>query len=100
MIEQYFTKDIEQNNEGGCQTKSKTAFHLIPAIALFNVAEVMYEGNEKYGADNWQKISIPVHIGRATQHLYAYLAGDRTEDHLSHAICRLLFAAELHYKSQ
>jgi hypothetical protein len=100
MIEQYFSFDTEINDQGGVQSESKTAFHLIPAITLFKVAEIMHVGTTKYGEDNWRKIPIRVHLGRAIQHIYAYLLNDRTEDHLSHALCRLFFAAELHYGSK
>lgn len=99
-IANYFSEEITKNNEGGAQTVSKTAFHLIPTIALFRVAAVLHEGCEKYGERNWDKIPIPIHLSRAIQHLYAFISGDRTEDHLSHALCRVFFAAEMYYESQ
>lgn len=100
MIEQYFSDEVVANTEGGKQTAIKTAFHLIPSIVLFKIAEVLYQGSLKYETDNWRKIPIDIHLGRSIQHIYAYLAKDKTEDHLSHALCRLMFAAAMHYDSE
>ena len=99
ILSRFFSEDVVTNTEGGKQTKVKTAFHLIPSIALFAVAEVLYEGSLKYETDNWKKISIEIHLGRCLQHIHAYLAGDTTENHLPHALCRLLFAAAMKLES-
>ena len=34
----------------------------------------------------------------AIQHLYAYLAGDTSDDHLAHAILRAMFAFEVDHE--
>lgn len=34
-------------------------------------------------------------MNHVIQHLYAYLAGDDSDDHLSHAILRAMFAYEM-----
>ena len=97
-LTQYFTDEVIENAEGGKQTAIKTAFHLIPSIVLFKVAETLYQGSLKYETDNWKRIPIDIHLGRCVQHIYAYLGNDTTEDHLSHALCRLCFAAAMHYE--
>ncbi len=99
MFSKYFTKTVSDEN-GGKQTVSNTAFHLIPSLALFKLAEALYEGSLKYDRGNWRKISVEVHLGRCVQHIYGFLAGDRTEDHLAHALCRLAFAVALHYERE
>lgn len=97
MIEKYFSDEVVVNADGGKQTAIKTAFHLIPSVALFKLAEVLHEGSLKYEKDNWRKIPIDIHLGRCIQHIYAHLIGDTTEDHLSHALCRLCFAVAMYY---
>ena len=55
-------------------------------------------GAEKYGETrlqrNYTKIPADEHINHAIQHLYAYLAGDTSDDHLGHALVRTMFAFE------
>lgn len=68
---------------------------LIPAFALERVAQAMGEGCVKYGADNWRGLPQENILNHAIRHLFLYLKGDRTEDHLSHAACNCLMAAEL-----
>lgn len=68
-------------------------FDLVPPSALERVAQTLHEGAEKYGEYNWQTINLDDHINHAIAHVYAYLSGDDSEDHLTHAICRLMFAS-------
>lgn len=80
------------NERGGAQASTPYRFDLLDAKAMFRLAEVAGHGAEKYGADNWRNIDITENVNHALQHLYAYLAGDRQDDHLAHALCRCLFA--------
>jgi Domain of unknown function (DUF5664) len=98
FLKHYFTDEVVENADGGKQTAIKTAFHLIPSIVLFKIAETLHQGSLKYETDNWKLIPIDIHLGRSVQHIYAFLGGDTTEDHLSHALCRLIFAAAMHYE--
>jgi hypothetical protein len=53
----------------------------------------MGRGAVTYGENNWQKGMPLSHcLNHALAHLYKYLEGDRTEDHLAHAACNLLMA--------
>jgi hypothetical protein len=83
---------ITTNEKGGGQSHIPVRFDLIDAKAMFEVAAVLHEGAEKYGADNWRLIDIEDHLNHLLTHVYAYLAGDRSDDHLSHAACRAIFA--------
>jgi len=87
--------DKETNEDGGTQTKVPYAFHLMPPQALLEVAGVLKRGAETYGEGNWSLIPEDEHINHAVGHLYRYLSGDRSEQHLTNAACRLLFALEL-----
>lgn len=68
---------------------------LLPPRALKRCAETMAEGAAKYGDNNWKGLPLHDPISHAVAHLYAYLSGDRKEDHLSHAACNCLIAAHL-----
>jgi len=87
---------VEENELGGKQSSSPYAFHLLPISSLFAAAETAKYGADKYGESfdnrNYTKISPEEHINHAITHLYAYLAGDQSDDHLAHAILRTMFA--------
>ena len=69
---------------------------------MFAAAEVAKYGAEKYGETlfdrNYKKIPPEEHVNHAIQHLFAYLAGDESDDHLSHAILRTMFAFEVDHE--
>ena len=88
--------DKHTNERGGQQTKLPVRMDLIPSGALLEVAQVLSEGAEKYGENNWMNIDTNDHLNHALTHIFRFLGGDDSEPHLSHAICRLLFA---HYTS-
>ena len=92
----------ETNENGGRQSATPYAFHFLPPHALFAAAEVAKYGAEKYGETlldrNYKKIPPEEHVNHAIQHLFAYLAGDKSDDHLSHAILRAMFAYEVDHE--
>lgn len=86
------------NNDGGKQAKCEFDLTLVPPLVLLDVAKVLSEGKNKYGLYNYRKIPINDHMNHALIHIFAHLAGDRSEGstgHLTHALCRLFFAAEM-----
>lgn len=93
----------ETNAFGGRQSSTPYAFHFLPPNAVFAAAEVAKYGAEKYGETllnrNYKKIPAEEHVNHAIQHLFAYLAGDESDDHLSHAILRAMFAYEVDHES-
>lgn len=86
---------VAVNERGGKQSATPYRFDLLPAEPLFDVARVLAEGGAKYGDWNWLKIDTNDHINHALQHLFAFLAGDESDEHLAHAMCRCLFAAHM-----
>lgn len=80
------------NDKGGKQSKSEYRFDLVDTKAIFGMCHVLNNGAIKYGDNNWRKIPTQEHINHALIHLYAYLAGDRQDEHLTHAMCRVMFA--------
>lgn len=80
------------NEKGGAQSDIPVRFDLIDAKAMFEMAKVLDHGAKKYGANNWRHIDVESHLNHLLMHTYAYLAGDSTDDHLSHILCRATFA--------
>lgn len=72
---------------------NKTRYDLISPIGLRRLAETYHEGAVKYGDHNWE-MGFPISdiLNHGIRHVYLYLSGDRSEDHLSHAAWNL-FAA-------
>lgn len=61
-------------------------YDLISPIALSRLARHAEHGATKYSPRNWESgIPMSRFLDSAMRHLYQYLEGDRTEDHLSAA---------------
>lgn len=75
---------------GDCE---KTRYDLISPIGLERLAQTYAEGAEKFGAFNWEN-GMPVTdlLNHAIAHVYKFLRGDRSEDHLAHAAWNILGA--------
>lgn len=80
------------NEKGAGKSHVPARFDLVDGKAMFAMAAVLHEGAEKYGADNWRGIDIGDHLNHSIMHAYAYLSGDRSDAHLSHIMCRAMFA--------
>ena len=56
-------------------------------VLMRRLAETYGEGALKYGANIWQRgFKESVYISHALEHIRLYMAGDKSEDHLAHAI--------------
>ena len=77
--------------------EGKPRYDLISHHMLTRVAHHLRKGAEKYGDRNWEK-GIPTWrlIASGLRHVYQYIAGDRTEDHLSAIIFN--FGALVHFE--
>jgi len=69
---------------------NQTRYDLISHIGLRRLAEAYAEGAEKYDDNNWLK-GFPASdvMNHCLRHVYLWLSGDTTEDHLSHAAWNL-----------
>lgn len=68
-------------------------YDLISPIGLAAVARTYAEGAEKFGVCNWEN-GMPVTdlLNHAIAHIYKFLGGDRSEEHLAHAAWNLIGA--------
>lgn len=91
---------VVMNEKGGGQSQVHYRMDLLDPKALLATSKVLKEGADKYGADNWRLIDTSDHLNHLLIHVYAYLAGDKSDEHLSHAVCRALFALGVTLQTQ
>jgi hypothetical protein len=91
--------DPQVNYEGGTVRGTKLPMmRLIPHFAATRIGAALQHGYEKYAESptdsNWRKgdrqffIDCTDHL---LNHIFQYEAGDRSEDHLAHAACNIIF---------
>lgn len=90
-------EEMTVNGNGGKQHLEKYRCQAIPPKAIMELGKVRWQGYNQHGYadDNYKLIDINEHIGRALLHLARWLDGDRSDDHLSHALCRIAFAVQM-----
>lgn len=86
---------IVENAAGGKQSACPVSLvESFPHKAVLAVGAVVKKGLERYAPNNWRLIERKDHLNHALTHLFAYCAGDKQDDHLEHAACRILMALE------
>lgn len=78
------------NEKGGKQSEVKYAFHLIDTDFMLSLSEVLAYGAKRYARDNWRLIPAEEHFNHMMIHYYAWLKGDKQDDHLGHFACRAM----------
>lgn len=79
--------------------ETNARFDLITPVGLRRLAETYGEGSLKYSDRNWEKgIEASNLMNHAMTHLNQYMSGDRTEDHLAHAVWNLM--AIMHFEEK
>jgi hypothetical protein len=58
------------------------------------MAQAMAIGAATHGLNNWKRgLPRSVIVNHMIEHLHQALSGDTSEDHLAHALCRLMMLA-------
>lgn len=81
----------ESGVAGAKDTKFPAKFSLIPARGLQRIATTCGEGFLKYGQGNWLNgFKETELLDHAEAHLNEHKKGDKSEDHIAHAVWNLL----------
>ena len=76
--QEFETGSVRDTREG------KGRFDLLPPYALKRLAQHYENGAKKYGDRNWEKgQNLSRYADSAIRHLYAFLGGARSEDHMA-----------------
>lgn len=89
--------EIKANENGGLQHERPFRSQALFFRALLEISRLRHDAvvNKGYDDENYKLIPKKDHIGRALTHIFAYMVGDKSNDHLVHAACRILMALEL-----
>lgn len=72
-----------------------TRFDLISPLFMEAVAKVLHEGSVKYNDHNWRKgFAWSECLNHLEKHINEFKKGDRSENHLAHAACNIMFLIE------
>ena len=87
-------------SSGATRSAKKPDYTLIEPSFLSGIAGVLEDGVKEYGRNNWTKGGKDFaqdSINHCIEHLFKFANGDRSEEHLLHAACGIMF---LNYFSQ
>jgi hypothetical protein len=68
------------------------------AASTFALERALGDGDADHPVGSWMQVSIEEHLKHIDAHLTAWQCGDRSEDHLSHILCRAAAACALNYR--
>lgn len=82
---------------GSVDPQTDTRMDKLPMLALLEAARALRHGMkyERAKPDNWRGVPAEAHLDHALRHIALYQSGDRSEQHVGHAISRLMMWGEL-----
>jgi len=89
---------LDRYPSGSVDPTPRTRMDLLPPRALLAAAAAVRHGlkyERRPGEENWRGVPAPVHLAHALAHVRLFQAGDRSEEHVSHALARFLMWGEL-----
>jgi len=88
---------IETLANGSVNPVIPARMDLIPPRALLRIGETLDHGfkYEKKKPGNWRGVPAAEHLNHALHHIAQFQAGDRFEDHVGHALTRMMMWGEL-----
>ena len=101
VVETKLDEVLKRFDSGATRTDIQERWSLLPMDALRAAARVMARGAKTHGDRNWER-GIPIEdiCDHAFNHMAKYLEGDRSEEHLAHALCNLCMAVHFHLKEE
>ena len=79
---------------GATASRLEVDWSLLEWPVLRRMARVMAAGADRHGRHNWKRgLPRAVIVNHLIEHIHQALAGDTSEDHLAHALCRLMMLA-------
>jgi hypothetical protein len=88
------TRPLRVYDSGATASELEVDWSLLDWPTLRRMAKVMAQGAAVHGRDNWkQGVPRDVLVNHLIEHVHQALAGDTSEDHLAHALCRLMMLA-------
>lgn len=92
--------DIQTHPSGAQRERlgDQVRYDLISPIALERLAATLAQGASRYGDRNWEKgLPFSDTLNHLLRHIYKYIEGDKSEDHLAHAAFGLF--ALMHFET-
>ncbi len=91
------TGAVRSATVAGESGKHPARYDLLNPTMLRRLAETFGEGSSKYGDHNWWNgLDEKCLLNHALAHVFAWMRGDRSEDHIAHAIWNL--GAIIHFE--
>jgi hypothetical protein len=87
-------------NQKGEQQSGEYRADRLPMQALLHLSHLLKKGADRHKDEDpenpkWMATPTREHLNRALTHIFSFLSGNKQEDHLANAACRLLFALQV-----